>query len=243
MRNGMVFAAASERRRVRAFTLVELLVVTAMLAGLVAVLLPSLAKARRQAAMAVCGGNLRQVGIAFTAYVNDHRDRYPAAMDPVSTTPRYWLWMGRGFRRFLSPYLVRNINANNPNVLACPADATPGERYEKTSYAYSMTFYHSPAQINGMSSVADTYSTPQPPVAQGSSDVRHPARKALAGEWQAWHDGLDSDNGWWDKRGTRAFLFADTHVARCAASAILTARDGLPDPNLTIDGVRGLDVR
>ncbi len=229
--------------RRRGFTLIELLVVVGVMAVLVAALLPSLSRARRQASLTVCGSNLRQVGTAFTLYLNSFRDRYPAAWDPVSTSPRYWLWMGRGFRQYISPFLVRGINAKNPNVLVCPNDATPGEIYERTSYAYSMTFYHSPQQIDSMTSVADTYSNPREPIAQSPSNVRHPARKVLAGEWRAYHDVLERDSGWWDTRGSRMFLFADTHVARYAASAVLTANDGLPDPNLTVHGVLGADVR
>ncbi len=213
------------------------------MAILMAALLPGLTRARRQAAMAVCTSNLRQVGAAFTMYLAAHHDRYPAAQDPVNASPRYWLWMGRGFRKYLEPHLVRNINVNNPNVLACPTDPSPGERYERTSYAYSMTFYHSPEQIDAMNSTADEYSNPRPPIAQSSFDVRHPTRKVLAGEWQAYHDRLDRDEGWWDRRGTRIFLFADAHVNRYAASALLPARNGLPDPNLTVRGVRGTDVR
>ena len=105
----------ADRHRV-AFTLIELLVVIAIIALLVAVLLPSLAKARRSAAVVVCGSNLRQVGAAFGMYLGDHRDMYPAADDSVSDDPFYWLWMGRGFRRFIGPYLVEDIDAENPSV-------------------------------------------------------------------------------------------------------------------------------
>ncbi len=213
----------------------------AILAILMAVLLPSLGRARQAAKAAVCGSNLRQVSVAFQLYLQDQRDTYPAAQDPVSTTPFYWLWMGRGFRGLIGPYLVGGINADHPNVLACPSDSTPAAQYERTSYAYSMAFYHSPEQINAMSSPADCYSNPQPPVGQRVTDVRQPGRKVLCGEWAAYHKPVEDDKGWWDQRSERQFLFADGHVVRCAASRIEPARDGLPDPNLTIDGVHGFD--
>jgi len=225
------------------FTLIELLVVVSIVALLLAILLPSLARARQESAVASCGSNLKQVGTGFAMYLGDYRDRYPCATDPVSTSPRYWLWMGRGFRRFIGPYFVHNINVNNPSILVCPSDPTPPEVFERTSYAYSMAFYHSPQQIDAMSSPADSYTNPQPSIAQSAHDVLRPARKILSGEWRSFHEPIPTEHGCWDKRGTRVFLFADGHVAKYSAAAILPANDNLPDPNLTKHGVRGMDVR
>src|SRR5689334_3584451 len=52
------------------FTLVELLVVIGIIAVLISVLLPALNQARRQARQVQCLSNLRQVGIATTAYTS-----------------------------------------------------------------------------------------------------------------------------------------------------------------------------
>jgi len=230
--------------RTRAFSLIELLVVVSIMTLLMAVLVPGMSKARRQAAATVCGSNLKQIAVAFAMYVSDPRDRYPAAQDPVRTAPFYWLWMGRGFRGFIGPYLVKDISASNPNALVCPGDRTDPGVYERTSYAYSMSFYHSPEQIDAMSTPADTYSNPQPPVAQSPTGVRRPGCKILAGEWASHHEPVrDKDQGWWDTRGRRTFLLADGHVMPHAARSIEPANDGLPDPNLTRHGVRGFDVR
>jgi len=161
------------------FTLVELLVVIAIIALLLSIMIPSLRKAKAIAARTVCSHNLKQINLAADFYLNEHDNVYPCAEDPVSTEPAYWLWMGRGWRSFVEPYLGGSIDANNPSVLFCPQDRTAKEKYESTSYSYSMAFYHSPEQIDGMSSPADTYTNPQPSVPQRSSDVARPSNKAL----------------------------------------------------------------
>ena len=59
------------------FTLVELLVVIAVVALLVALLLPVLSKPTRQAQRAVCKSHLRQMGLGLHMYLSD-TGRYPA---------------------------------------------------------------------------------------------------------------------------------------------------------------------
>lgn len=226
----------------RAFTLIELLVVISIIALLLSLLAPSLGRARALARRVVCAHNLKQVGLALDMYTHDHDGAYPCAQDPVSTQPAYWLWMGRGWRRWVQPYLSTVIDANNPSVLLCPADRTDPVKYESTSYSYSMAFYHSPEQIDAMKAAADTYSNPQPSIAQRVGDVASPSEKILLGEWMSNHVPVEGDQGWWDWRGTRNFLLADGQAVFREARTIRPARDELPDANLTFRGIKGRDL-
>jgi prepilin-type N-terminal cleavage/methylation domain-containing protein/prepilin-type processing-associated H-X9-DG protein len=71
--------AFDRRRAQRGFTLVELLVVVAIIALLLAILLPALGKARVVAKRVVCGSNQRQVGIAAATHASERKDRFPLA--------------------------------------------------------------------------------------------------------------------------------------------------------------------
>jgi type II secretory pathway pseudopilin PulG len=52
--------------------------VIGIIALVVAILLPSLAKARRAAQIVGCSSNLRQIGMAWLQYANDNREWWPA---------------------------------------------------------------------------------------------------------------------------------------------------------------------
>ena len=72
-----------KRRLMGGFTLVELLVVIGIIAVLIAVLLPALGRARRQAQRVQCFNTMRQLALANVQYANDWHDWYVPALNGV----------------------------------------------------------------------------------------------------------------------------------------------------------------
>jgi prepilin-type N-terminal cleavage/methylation domain-containing protein len=106
----------SQRRR--AFTLLELLAVVALIAMLAALLLPALARAKEQARRVKCLSNLKQIVLAAKTYAVDHESDFPWHV-PAGDGGTYGTALAAnvwGNFCALSNELV------TPRLLVCPSD-------------------------------------------------------------------------------------------------------------------------
>jgi len=111
-----------EAKNNRGFTLIELLVVIGVISVLMAILLPSLSRARAQAKRIVCASQLRQLGMAHVMYQESHDGWIVPALQKRGVD-EYWY-------NTLGPYFEhRNVGHGNEysddigrHILRCPLD-------------------------------------------------------------------------------------------------------------------------
>jgi prepilin-type N-terminal cleavage/methylation domain-containing protein/prepilin-type processing-associated H-X9-DG protein len=208
----------------RAFTLVEIIVVVALLALLAAMLFPAFASARAKAREASCVSNLRQIGMGISLYARDFDDFYPRGTDTAERlaateppNPPEAMSSLPLLRDVLQPYLPPRA------VWHCPSDTgwkRAGSAYYDSNGALASlpqcdsaferfgTSYNYRVNL-GLQRVrypAHAYSFAKPPNTPGeisSSEVG--VMSDMTGNW---HGGTDFGSE------SSILLFADGHVKR-----------------------------
>ncbi|MGD0969374.1 MAG: prepilin-type N-terminal cleavage/methylation domain-containing protein [Candidatus Aquilonibacter sp.] len=115
------------------FTLIEMMIVVAIIAILVAILVPNFMRARAQAQTAACEANLKEIATALEEYQTDH-EAYPdvtSATNVTSTEPNLGQYVRQTPIDPVNPtgyyqYQVANYNAGNASyTIICPGQHDP----------------------------------------------------------------------------------------------------------------------
>jgi len=166
-----------------AFTLLELLVVIAVIGILSALLLPALSQAKENGRRTTCANNLRQVSVAIRLYADDCADALPVL--PVPNP--YPNGVGAYYKQLVKGYLGLSGPASpTEKVFICPSD-----QILQTQVGHAFTSY----TFNGYEVGPDAI-----PRITGKklSAIKNPAKAVLAGEWPSffggsWHPLVNQD--------------------------------------------------
>lgn len=155
----------------RAFTLVELLVVIAVIVVVMGIMLPALSGAKAQAQRAICQGNQHKVWMGALLYAEhwegvlpfDNWDGGSAAYWPGTSV----LWAGWLYTGTLSTSATnQSVNlatlqtgalwpyVNSAKLYKCPTDVIPAGVYEPTHYISTYSVNGAVSQFNGAGSGA-----------------------------------------------------------------------------------------
>ena len=170
----------------KAFTLIELMVVVAIIALLIAILLPSLAKAREQAYQVKCASNMKNIwnGIFYYAEDKGNGNGYLTQMSNQYATGGNQLYPGAFWAFQITPYvdIKRSKAGSREGLLRCPADETPNYRYinaglgQEGMIGMRLTAIPAPvvqkAQLDAQAAMGGTKLHAEPISYSGSCDAR-----------------------------------------------------------------------
>ncbi len=218
----------------KAFTLVELLTVIAILSLLLALLMPTLGRARGQARRSHCASNLHQIGVAYTMYLSHFRSVFPYGVpmaaeytihphyDPVEGGPFIWCAQKRGGGTPPQQQFYWMSFHNNIEGWKCPQDPTPNS-YNWWDFTVHPNFKGSSYMMSEQSLFGVTWWQRQ----QGRPRVFVASQILDGSSFGLAADGWMCPNGWhwgtvdpdyelkridWTHDGNVNFLWGDFHV-------------------------------
>jgi prepilin-type N-terminal cleavage/methylation domain-containing protein/prepilin-type processing-associated H-X9-DG protein len=160
---GILYCQSTGRHKrklkiVNAFTIIELMVVIAIISILASILLPALGRAKKTAQAINCVGNMKQIGYGLLSYVGDYNDYYP----PSGFTGTNWM-------ELYSPYLGVKLGEYSQNgVFACPTQKIWEGNGGRISYGYNAFLFGSTnyalVHDTGDGKFWGTSRTPPPPI-------------------------------------------------------------------------------
>lgn len=226
---------ASSHRSASGFSLVELLVVISVLALLLALLSPAIALVRDQARSTRCAASLRQLGLAFGGYANDHEGVViPTSRFTWNTSFSFGEYpYGVLWHVFAQPYLERSTERAADNLKAgvvwgCPVwrgrvDGSGIINGGWTGYGRNFVL-RGPTDVHLDSELtASEWGWPGGYVEFDLANIATPSSRILAGDSIDWHLFPDPNGapGTWPAwsgdpqrhRGRANYLFCDLHVA------------------------------
>ena len=130
--------------KARGFTLVELLVVVAIIATLVGLLLPAVQSAREAGRRTQCASNLRQVGLGWLNHTDAHRGLFPRTNHETNALGQSQSWI------FTMAPWIESCDA----IRVCPTDARAEERRAALATSYLLNAYVAMAIPNAVDRMA-----------------------------------------------------------------------------------------
>jgi len=108
----------STNRRSEGLTLVEVLVVIAMIAILAAQLISAMGRAKEKSRRIACTNNLKQMGFSFRVFANEQGDQFPVGVSTNGGGSIEYVNTTEVFRHFRA----MSNELSTPQVLVCPSD-------------------------------------------------------------------------------------------------------------------------
>lgn len=143
----------------RAFTVVELIVIVAIIALLAAIRIPVIANTKSRVQRVQCGDNLKRVGVAFRSWAENHDDRLPmqvvrangggAETVGVAATAPWTNGPPPPLQGIWGIFLVMSNELNTPKLLYCPADSAPSHNASGAAHIQAMVFGPKTATVEG----------------------------------------------------------------------------------------------